>query len=125
MSRLDIKNPSRAQTVVDNLYRDVERRIAAGDEKARMVYDAMLYTAAKSIGALAAVADGRIDRIILTGGIAHSRYVTDYLTQKVGFIAPVEVMAGEFEMEALAAGASRVLAGQETPHRFRDLLKGE
>ena len=63
--------------------------------------------------------------IILTGGIAHSRYVTDYLTQKVGFIAPVEVMAGEFEMEALAAGASRVLAGQETPHRFRDLLKGE
>ena len=104
---------------------EVERRIAAGDEKARMVYDAMLYTAAKSIGALAAAADGRIDRIILTGGIAHSRYVTDYLTQKVGFIAPVEVMAGEFEMEALAAGASRVLAGQETPHRFRDLLKGE
>ena len=101
---------------------EVERRIAAGDEKARMVYDAMLYTAAKSIGALAAAADGRIDRIILTGGIAHSRYVTDYLTQKVGFIAPVEVMAGEFEMEALAAGASRVLAGQETPHRFRDLL---
>ena len=104
---------------------EVERRIAAGDEKARMVYDAMLYTAAKSIGALAAAADGRIDRIILTGGIAHSRYVTDYLTQKVGFIAPVEVMAGEFEMEALAAGASRVLAGQDTPHRFRDLLKGE
>ena len=124
MSRLDIKSPSRAQTVVDNLYRDVERRIAAGDEKARMVYDAMLYTAAKSIGALAAAADGRIDRIILTGGIAHSQYVTDYLTQKVGFIAPVEVMAGEFEMEALAAGASRVLAGQETPHRFRDLLRG-
>ena len=104
---------------------EVERRIAAGDEKARMVYDAMLYTAAKSIGALAAAAGGDIDRIILTGGIAHSRYVTDYLTQKVGFIAPVEVMAGEFEMEALAAGASRVLAGQETPHRFRDLLKGE
>lgn len=51
--------------------------------------------------------------------------MTDYLTQKVGFIAPVEVMAGEFEMEALAAGASRVLSGQETPHRFRDLLKGE
>lgn len=104
---------------------EVERRIAAGDEKARMVYDAMLYTAAKSIGALAAAADGRIDRIILTGGIAHSRYVTEYLTRKVGFIAPVEIMAGEFEMEALAAGAARVLAGQETAHRFRDLLKGE
>ena len=54
-----------------------------------------------------------------------SRYVTDYLTQKVGFIAPVEVMAGEFEMEALAAGAARVLSGRETAHRFRDLAKGE
>ena len=104
---------------------EVERRIAAGDEKARMVYDAMLYTAAKSIGALAAAADGRIDRIILTGGIAHSRYVTDYLP-KGRIIAPVEVMAGaSSRWRALAAGASRVLAGQETPHRFRDLLKGE
>ena len=102
---------------------EVERRMARGDERARLVYDAMLYTAAKSIGAMAA--GGDIDRIILTGGIAHSAYVADYLTKKVRFIAPVEVMAGEFEMEALAAGASRVLAGQETPHRFRDLLKGE
>lgn len=104
---------------------EVERRMARGDERARLVYDAMLYTAAKSIGAMAAAAGGDIDRIILTGGIAHSAYVADYLTKKVRFIAPVEVMAGEFEMEALAAGASRVLAGQETPHRFRDLLKGE
>ena len=49
----------------------------------------------------------------------------DYLTKKVRFIAPVEVMAGEFEMEALAAGAARVLSGRETAHRFRDLAKGE
>lgn len=47
--------------------------------------------------------DGQVDRIILTGGIAHSKYVADYLTKKLSFIAPVEVMAGEFEMEALAA----------------------
>lgn len=104
---------------------EVERRIAAGDENARLVYDAMLYTAAKSIGALAAAADGDIDRIILTGGIAHSRYVADYLSKKVRFIAPVEIMAGEFEMEALAAGAARVLSGRETAHRFRDVAKGE
>lgn len=104
---------------------EVERRIAAGDENARLVYDAMLYTAAKSIGAMAAAAGGDIDRIILTGGIAHSAYVADYLTKKVRFIAPVEIMAGEFEMEALAAGAARVLSGRETAHRFRDLAKGE
>ena len=70
---------------------------------------------------LAAAADGRVDRIILTGGLAHSRYVTGYLTQKLSFIAPVEVMAGEFELEALAAGASRVLNGQEQPRRFADI----
>ena len=51
--------------------------------------------------------------------------MADYLTKKVRFIAPVEVMAGEFEMEALAAGAARVLSGRETAHRFRDLAKGE
>ena len=76
-------------------------------------------------GTMAAAAGGDIDRIILTGGIAHSAYVADYLTKKVRFIAPVEVMAGEFEMEALAAGAARVLSGRETAHRFRDLAKGE
>lgn len=103
--------------------REVEQRIEAGDKRAKLVYDAMLYGAAKSIGALAAAADGQIDRVILTGGIAHSRYVADYLTKKVSFIAPVEVMAGEFEMEALAAGACRVLSGQETPHSFSELVK--
>jgi butyrate kinase len=102
---------------------EVEKRIEEGDEKAKMVYDAMLYTAAKSIGALAAAADGQIDRVILTGGIAHSPYVTDYLIKKVSYIAPVEVMAGEFEMEALAAGACRVLGGEEKAHDFRELLK--
>ena len=57
----------------------------------------------------------------VTGGLAHSHYVTGYLTQKLSFIAPVEVMAGEFELEALAAGASRVLNGQEQPRRFADI----
>ena len=103
----------------------MEQRIAAGDEKAKLVYDAMLYGAAKSLGALAAAADGQVDRIILTGGIAHSKYVADYLTKKLSFIAPVEVMAGEFEMEALAAGACRVLAGEEKPHAFSELESGD
>lgn len=102
---------------------EVERMIQSGNERAKLIYDAMLYGAAKSIGALAAAAEGRIDRIILTGGIARSRYVTEYLTKKVSFIAPVEVMAGEFEMEALAAGAGRVLSGAERPHFFSELMQ--
>ena len=101
--------------------REVEKRIADGDAHAKLVYDGMLYSCARAIGGLAAAADGRVDRIILTGGLAHSHYVTGYLTQKLSFIAPVEVMAGEFELEALAAGASRVLNGQEQPRRFADI----
>ena len=101
--------------------REVEHRIQNGDAHAKLVYDGMLYSCARAIGGLAAAADGRVDRIILTGGLAHSHYVTGYLTQKLSFIAPVEVMAGEFELEALAAGASRVLNGQEQPRRFADI----
>ena len=93
--------------------REVEKRIADGDERAKLVYDGMLYSAARAISGLAAGADGQVDRVILTGGMAHSRYVVDYLTRKVSFIAPVEVMAGEFELEELAAGACRVLEGKE------------
>ena len=93
--------------------REVERRIADGDDHAKLVYDGMLYSAARAVSALAAGADGQVDRVILTGGIAHSKYVADYLTKKLSFIAPVEIMAGEFELEALAAGACRVLEGQE------------
>ena len=91
----------------------MERRIADGDDHAKLVYDGMLYSAARAVSALAAGADGQVDRVILTGGIAHSQYVADYLTKKLSFIAPVEIMAGEFELEALAAGACRVLEGQE------------
>ena len=98
--------------------REVEKRIADGDAHAKLVYDAMLYSAARAIGGLAAGADGRVDRVILTGGIAHSKYVAAYLTKKLSFIAPVEVMAGEFELEALAAGACRVLEGRERPKHF-------
>jgi len=101
---------------------EVERRIADGDSQAKAVYDGMLYSMARAVAALAAGADGEVDRIILTGGLAHSRYVTDYLKKKVSFIAPVEVMAGEFELEALAAGACRVLEGTEQPRHFAELM---
>ena len=100
---------------------EVERRIREGDQHAKLVYDGMLYSCARALGGLAAAADGKVDRVILTGGLAHSKYVVEYLTRKLSFIAPVEVMAGEFELEALAAGACRVLNGQEQPRRFADI----
>ena len=102
---------------------EVEKRIEEGNSHAKLVYDGMLYSNVRAIGALAAAADGKIDRIILTGGLAHSKYVAAYITKKVSFIAPVEVMAGEFELEALAAGACRVLDGEEKAKDFSKLLE--
>lgn len=93
--------------------REVEAKIEGGDEQAKLVYEAMAYGVARSIGRLAVCRDGRVDQIILTGGMAHSKRLTDYVTQKVRFIAPVSVIPGEREMEALAAGALRVLNGEE------------
>ena len=61
---------------------------------------------------------GKVDRIILTGGAAHSKALTGNIISHVEWIAPVEVMAGEYELEALASGALRVLRGEEKPHTF-------
>ena len=56
---------------------------------------------------------GQVDAIILTGGIAHDAYLVEHLTDYIGWLAPISVQAGEFEMEALAAGALRALRGEE------------
>lgn len=93
--------------------REVGEMIRNGDSYAKLIYDAMIYEIGKTAGAMAAVLKGKVDAIILTGGISHDQYVVDYLRDMLSFIAPLEVMAGEFEMEALAAGAIRVLRGEE------------
>ncbi len=98
--------------------REVEAMIANGDERAHMLYDAMALSHAKGIAELAAAVNGRVDSIVVTGGLAHSKLFTDMLIPRVEWIAPVEVMAGEFEMEALAAGGLRVLRGEEQAHEF-------
>ncbi|MDZ7338393.1 MAG: butyrate kinase [candidate division KSB1 bacterium] len=92
---------------------EVERRIGRGDQAAREVYEAMAYQIAKEIGAMATVLGGRVDGIVLTGGLARSSLLADWVRQRVEFIAPVTVMPGEFEMEAMVAGVLRVLRGEE------------
>ncbi|BBB90551.1 MAG TPA: butyrate kinase [Methylomusa anaerophila] len=98
--------------------REVERRIREGDKMAADVYDAMIYGIAKSIAAAAVPVWGKVDGIILTGGIAHARILTEKLKEYVGFLAPVIVLAGENELQALAEGAYRVLTGQETAKEY-------
>lgn len=97
---------------------EVEQRIAQGDALAHEVYQAMAYQIAKEIGAMATVLAGQVEAIILTGGLAHSRMLTSWITERVLFIAPVMVMAGQFEMEALALGALRVLRGEESAREY-------
>ena len=67
---------------------------------------------------MAAVLKGKVDGIVFTGGISHDNYLVEKLTEMISFIAPITVMAGEFEMEALAAGAVRVLSGKETAKEY-------
>ncbi|HEX9652376.1 MAG TPA: butyrate kinase [bacterium] len=93
--------------------KEVESQIAAGDQKAHEVYQAMAYQIAKEIGAMSAVLHGGVRAIILTGGLAKSNLLTGWITERVKNVAEVLIFAGEFEMEALAAGALRVLTGEE------------
>jgi len=98
--------------------RKVEKRIDNGDEKAKLYYEAMLYQVAKEIGACAAVLKGKIDGIILTGGMVRSQKLTDILTGYISFLGKVILVPGEFEMEALAGGAIRVLNNEESPKEY-------
>lgn len=93
--------------------REIMKRIDEGDEKAKLVMDAFIYQVSKNIGAMAVVLKGKVDQIIVTGGIAYNQKITDKIKEYTEFIAPVTVYAGEDELLALAQGALRVLNGEE------------
>jgi len=93
--------------------REIEQRIAAGDEKAALIYEAMAYQVAKEIGAMSTVVNGNADAIVLTGGLAHSKMLVQWITERVQFIAKVLIYPGEDELQALVEGTLRVLRGQE------------
>ncbi|MDR0862234.1 MAG: butyrate kinase [Oscillospiraceae bacterium] len=93
--------------------RDVKKLAESGDKYAAAVYEGFIYQNAKYAGAMAVALRGKVDAIILTGGIAHNADFCEKLRGYVGWIAEVVVMPGEFELEALAAGARRVVLGEE------------
>tara|TARA_Y100000588_G_C13585520_1_gene640636 strand:- start:99 stop:587 length:489 start_codon:yes stop_codon:yes gene_type:complete len=100
--------------------REVLKMIEAGDEKAKLVFEAMGYQIAKEIGSMATALKGDIDAIVLTGGVAYSEYLTNYIKDMVGFIAPVIVKPGEDEMTALNESVIRVLNNEETPKVYEN-----
>ena len=93
--------------------RDVLKMIELGDKYAELILNGMIYQNAKYVGAMAAAMRGKIDAIILTGGVSNNRYFTDRITGYIDWIAEVVTMPGEFELEALVAGAMRVIRGEE------------
>ncbi len=98
--------------------REVENKVKAGDKKAAEVLGAVAYTCSKEIGSLAAVLEGKVDAIVLTGGLAYYKTFVEWIRKRVEFIAPLKVYAGENEMQSLVEGALRVLAGEETAQEY-------
>lgn len=94
---------------------EVEKRALAGDEKARLIYEAMAYQVAKEIGAMSTVLKGKVDAILLTGGIAYGKPFVDNVTERIRHISPVYVYPGEDEMRALAMNGLMVMKGETEP----------
>lgn len=102
-----------------NSVRDILKLVYDGDQKAKLIIDAMCYNIAKYIGSMSAVMKGDVDAIILTGGIAHNAYVCDYIEEMTGFVAKIVVYPGENELQALASNALRVLQGKLEPKEYK------
>jgi len=98
--------------------REAKARADAGDALAALVLEVMAYQTAKEVGAMATVLRGRIDRIALTGGLARSESLVRDITERISFLGPVALYPGEEEMESLAAGALRVLRGEEKTKEY-------
>ncbi|MDD5833272.1 MAG: butyrate kinase [Clostridiales bacterium] len=112
MKRLISSNGGMSAYLGTNDLHEVENMIKSGDEFAALVVDSMAYQVIKEIGAMVAVLEGRVDAIVLTGGMAHSTRFTGTIKQGVDQIAKVIVYPGEDEMRAMAEGAVRVLEGK-------------
>ena len=93
---------------------EIEAWYNGGREDVKLIYEAMTLSVAKNIAKLAPVVQGNVDCVILTGGIAYSRLFTEQVTERIRFLAPVAIIPGENEMQALANGILRVMSGQET-----------
>lgn len=102
----------------------VETMIKEGDKKAEFIFKAMAYQIAKEIGAMSTVLKGKVDYIVLTGGLAHWERLVQAIVDRTGFIAPLKVHPGEDEMRSLAEGAHRVLAGEENAKNYEREVRG-
>jgi butyrate kinase len=97
---------------------EIKDKYLLGDAATMEVVQAMAYQVAKEAGALSTVVNGRVDAILITGGIAFNEFFVKLIRQRIEFIAPVHVYAGEDEMQALAEGVVRILTGEEAAKTY-------
>lgn len=97
---------------------EIEKRALAGDEKAKLIEDAMAYQISKAIGAQAATLKGKVDAILITGGIAYGKPIVSKIRERIEWIAPIEVFPGEDEMKAMAFNAMLVINGEMQPKEY-------
>ncbi len=102
-----------------NSFSEVAKRVREGDKAAILIADAFIYNVAKAVGGCAAVLKGKVDAILLTGGVANNIPVVEKIAEMVDFIAPVKVYPGEDEMSALAMNGLAILTGKEQPKEYR------
>ena len=98
----------------DTIHAMVDR----GDRKATLVWNTMIYQICKMIGEMGVVLCGKVDGILLTGGLMRFQDIIDGITARCGFIAPISVYPGEMEQEALALPVLKVLRGEARAHRY-------
>lgn len=101
-----------------NDVRKVQDMIAAGDDYAKLVYEAMALQIARNVAREFPIVNGKVEAILLTGGIAYSEVFTGMLKERLEFLAPVILYPGENEMEALALGGLRALSGEAIPQTY-------
>ena len=102
---------------------ELTKRAAEGDKYAELLWNTMIYQIEKGIGSMAAVLHGKVDAILLGGGMVYNEDLVNQITEACGFIAPVCAYPGEFEMEAMAAGAARALDGVEEVKKYTGVKK--
>ncbi len=118
MGQLIVKNGGLVDHLGTSDLLEVKERIQQGDAGAALIYEALAYQIGKAVGAYATVLHGAVEAVVLTGGIARDNDLVAKIKEMIRYIAPVMVYPGEFEMEALASGVLRVLAGQEQAKEY-------
>lgn len=122
LKKITYKGGIKAYLHTDDI-KEIEDKIDHNDSFASLIFEALAYQIAKDIGSIATVLKGKVDGVVLTGELAHSKKLVHYITEKINWIADVFIYPGEFDLQALNAGTLRVLRGEEKAKDYQTEYK--